>query len=137
MSKLTSKAKKLMWKTIRRGVERGTIRSNKDAVKATLTLGCAYAVLSSPAFEARTRAIGVLTQKRLYESTSTASPEHQHKEPGLTPWMVLARTLLQIDRHAHQKRAELQRKLESEQKKLDELLEQLPPLETDASKSQP
>lgn len=68
MSKLTSKAKKQMWKTIRRGVERGTIRSNKDAVKATLTLGCAYAVLFSPAFEARTRAIRSMIRQKPQES---------------------------------------------------------------------
>ena len=68
MSKPTSKAKKQMWKTIRRGVERGTIRSNKDAVKATLTLGCAYAVLSSPAFEARTRAIRSMIRQKPQES---------------------------------------------------------------------
>lgn len=47
MKKLTKKAKKQMWKSIRRGVEHGAIKNHKSAAAASLALCRGFTLIYS------------------------------------------------------------------------------------------
>lgn len=51
MKKLTQKAKKQMWKSIRRGVERGTIKNHRSAAAASIALCRGFTLIYSAAID--------------------------------------------------------------------------------------
>lgn len=57
MKNLSKKTRRQMWKTIRRGIERGTIKNHRQAAAASIALCRGFALVYSPAFKARVQKV--------------------------------------------------------------------------------